>query len=161
MPQHRQVVRYIRKSAEEGGRGTAKQRERVIQCAIVNDLNAYPVQIDFYCDWASGAFLTKGQNDSRLAMSSRGGWVDIFIAEPRDGFHGFFIELKREGVRPYLKDGVTLSADPQIRKEAAFLDRQREKGYKAEFGVGYTETKRMIDKYLGIKIEMFDDDLPF
>jgi hypothetical protein len=160
MPQHRQSVQYIRKSAEEGGRGTAKQRERIIQRTLVSDLNAYPVQVDFYCDWASGAFLTKGQNDARLAMASRNGWVDIFIAEPREGYHGLFIELKREGVRPILKNG-SLSADPQIQKEGAFLERQRAKGYKAEFGVGYAETKRMIDKYLGVKVELFDDDMPF
>lgn len=143
MPNHRQIVQHIRKS----GRGANKQRERVVQSRLAGWLRAEYPDIDFYNDWASGAYLTKGQNDARLELASRNGWVDLFIPEPSRGFHGLFIELKREGVRPYLKDGKTLVADPQIRKEAEFLARQRSKGYCAMFACGLETAKEKIDWY--------------
>lgn len=145
----RQVVRYIRKRPEDGGRGAAKQRERIIQRNITRWLNNEHSSIDFYNDWSAGAFLTHGQNTARAAMASDNGWVDMFFPEPRNGHCGLFIELKKEGVRVYLKDGVTLCADPQIQKEGEFLRRQRQKGYKAEFAVGEEATKRLICEYMG------------
>jgi hypothetical protein len=152
------AVTYRRKP--DSGRSTYKQRERIIQRAIARDLNSYPTKIDFYCDWSSGAFLTVGQNKARMAMASKNGWVDIFIAEPRNGFYGLFIELKKEGERVFLKDG-SISKTAQIQKENDFLERMRAKGYKAEFGVGYYKAKRIYEEYLGIKRTLFSDDLPF
>lgn len=155
MPNHKQVVWHKR----QAGRGGNKQRERVVQVALAGFLRSDYPDIDFYNDWASGAYLTKGQNDARLAVASRNGWVDLFIPEPSRGYHGLFIELKREGVRPYLKDGKTLCADPQIRKEAEFLMRQRKKGYCAMFACGLEQAKEKIDWYFGRErpqnLEMF------
>lgn len=157
MPKHGLVVRYKRKPGS--GRGTAKQRERVISVALTRWLRSEYPDVVFFIDWASGAFLTKGQNDARLDVSCRNGWVDIFIAEPRRGYHGLFIELKKEGVRIYLKDGKTLCSDPQIRKEADFLMRQHRKGYCARFAVGLEKAQELIDWYFNrerpTNLEMF------
>lgn len=155
----RTAVTYKRKA--NSGRTTYKQRERIIQRLITRDLNNYPVPVDFYNDWSAGAFLTHGQNVARAAVASKNGWVDIFIAEPRGGYHGLFIELKKEGERVYLKDGKTLSSHSQIQKEGKFLERMRAKGYKAEFGIGYHSTMRIIDNYIGVKKELFEDDSVF
>lgn len=144
---NRQSVRYIRKPTTEGGRGTAKQRERIIQRGLTSYIQTQYPDADFYNDWASGAYLTQGQNSARMSLASGNGWVDVFIAEPRRGYHGLFIELKREDVRVYLKDGITLCADPQIRKEAAFLERQNRKGYCARFACGLDRSKALIDWY--------------
>lgn len=152
------VVSYRRKA--NSGRTTYKQRERIIQRTLARDMNNYPEPIDFFCDWASGAFLTYGQNAQRLAMASKRGWVDIFIAEPRNGFHGLFIELKKEGSGAILKSGE-FSKDKKLQGEVAFLKRMREKGYKAEMAIGYSQAKRMIDKYLGIKQVLFEDESVF
>lgn len=146
-------VRYYRKTS----RGTNRQRERIIQRALTRWLcNTYPT-IDFYNDWSSGAYLTEGQNKARLTIASRNGWVDLFIAEPSRGYHGLFIELKKEGVRPYLKDGKTLSANIKIRQEAEFLERQRNKGYCAMFACGLEVAKAKIDWYF----EREQPELPF
>lgn len=153
MYKHNAVV-YRRKS--NSGRTTYKQRERIIQRLITRDLNSYPVPVDFYNDWSAGAFLTVGQNSARAALASKRGWVDIFIAEPKSGYHGLFIELKKEGERVFLKDG-SVSKAAQIQKENAFLERMRTKGYKAEFAIGYAHAKKIIDKYMGVKQELFDD----
>lgn len=144
MPNHRQSVIYKRK--EGSGRGTAKQRERVVQVALTRWMRSNYPDIDFYNDWASGAYLTKGQNDARLDMASFNGWVDLFIPEPSRGYHGLFIELKKEGVVIYNKDR-SLRADPQIRKEAEFLARQHKKGYCARFACGLENAQRLIDWY--------------
>jgi hypothetical protein len=143
----RQVVRYVRK--QDSGRTTYKQRERILQRSLTRWLNEYFPEVDFYNDWSAGAFLTHGQNAARLAMTSNNGWVDTFIAEPSNGHHGLFLELKKEGTKIYLKDGKTLVADSQIRKEAAFLARQQKKGYCAVFACGEEDAKNKICKYLG------------
>lgn len=145
MPNRHQVVRYIRKP--NSNRGTAKQRERILQRSLTAWMTREYPGIDFYNDWASGAYLTQGQNAARMSLASRNGWVDLFIAEPSRGFHGLFLELKKEGVKPYLKDGVTLRKDPKIISEAAFLTRQRKKGYCALFACGLEDAKKKIDWY--------------
>lgn len=136
------VIRYKRKS----DRGTAKQRERIIQRAITRYLRHNYPEVDFYNDWSSDAYLSAGQNKARMDLASMNGWVDLFIPEPSRGYHGLFIELKKEGVRPYKKDG-SVCADKQIRKEHEFLLRQHKKGYCARFACGYEKAIELIDWY--------------
>jgi hypothetical protein len=150
----RQVLRYIRN--KDSNRTTYKQRERIIQRDLTKYLNG--LDVVFYNDWAAGAYLTDGQNTSRRAMASNAGWVDTFIAEPRHGFHGLFIELKKEGVVTHRRDGK-LRKDPQIYKENAFLERMRAKGFKAEFAIGMDEARRLIDEYLGVPFQVMLDEV--
>lgn len=146
---HTTVVRYKRKTT----RGTNKQRERIIQRSLTRWLQTEFPTIDFYNDWSAGAYLTVGQNSARAAVACKNGWVDLFIAEPRRGFYGLFVELKKEDARVYLKDGKTLCADPQIRKEATFLARQNKKGYLARFACGLEDAKKLISWYFGVPVE--------
>lgn len=138
------VVRHIRKS----GRGTNKQRERILQRALTRWLNKEFNGIDFTNDWASGAFLTAGQNQARMMLASDNGWVDLFIAEPRRGYHGLFLEIKKEGEVVFNRDGTVRKRGTLI-KESAFLQRQRNKGYYAEFGIGLEDCKQKISWYMG------------
>jgi hypothetical protein len=62
---------------------------------------------------------------------------------------GSFWSSKRQVPKIYLKDGKTLVADSQIRKEAAFLARQQKKGYCAVFACGEEDAKNKICRYLG------------
>jgi hypothetical protein len=140
----RTVVRHIRTS----DRGTVKQRERILQRALTRWLNNEFAGIDFVNDWASGAFLTHGQNQARMLLASDQGWVDLFIAEPRRGFHGMFLELKKEGATVYNKNGSIRKYGQQV-KESEFLARQTSKGYYADFAVGLEQAKAKISWYLG------------
>ena len=87
-------------------------------------------------------------------QGGRRAWPDLFIAEPRRNkingkqYHGAFLELKRDGVKVFKKDGE-LVANSHIREQAAVLDELRKCGYKAEFACGYDEAKKIIDEYLG------------
>lgn len=146
-----QTLRYIRKP----GQKAVKQREKAIQQAICRYLNRQGY--DFYCDWASGAYLTMGQNTARAALASRRGWVDLFIAEPRRGYHGLFLEVKNENVKTHTKDGQVV-ANTRIRAQDQFLRRQADKGYCALFVHGIDEAKDKIDWYFDNPQEV---ELPF
>lgn len=61
-------------------------------------------------------------------------------------YAGLMIELKRENTRLKKKNGEW--ASDHIAEQAKMLARLTEKGYRAEFAVGFDEAKRIIDEYL-------------
>lgn len=72
--------------------------------------------------------------------------------KPVDGFqygieHGLFLELKKDGTRLKKKNGDW--ATEHIAAQAKMLDELYERGYAAEFVVGFDEAKKIIDEYLG------------
>ena len=82
-----------------------------------------------------------------MQNGGRRAWPDMFIAEPKGEFHGLFIELKKEGVRLKKLNGDW--ATSHVEEQARVLDELRERGYKAEFAVGFDEAIELIDSYLG------------
>lgn len=75
----------------------------------------------------------------------------MFIAYPSRGYHGLFLELKKDGVSIYVSRGPRkgqLVADEQIIIEAAFLEKMNNLGYFARFAVGFDKTKALIDWYM-------------
>ena len=118
----------------------------------------YP-DVLFHSDFGSGIKLKPWQAKAqKIQNGGRRAWPDMFIAEPRprciDGgwkyeWNGLFIELKREGTRLKKKNGEW--ATDHIAEQALVLEQLREKGYRAEFAVGYREAIQLIDDYLGGK----------
>lgn len=120
----------------------------------------YPSAI-FHSDFGSGIKLTMGQAIKQKRLNGgRRSWPDMFIAEPKKvviskgehtrlvaGYHGLFIELKREGTRIYKKDG-TLVSDGHIREQYDMLEQLRQRGYAANFACGFDEAKALIDRYM-------------
>ncbi len=104
----------------------------------------YP-DIIFMCDLASGLKLPIWIAAKNKQMRSSKSLPDFFAAEPRKGFNGLFIELKKDGIR--LKSGAMPTSD-HIRDQEAILERLRQKGYKAEFAVGIEEAKFIFDEYM-------------
>lgn len=106
-------------------------------------------------DLAADLKLTIGQARKHKRLQQHRGYPDLFIAEPRlvvtddmpDYMHGLFIEIKRQGVKLYKKNGE-LVADQHIREQAEMLEQLRRKGYVAEFACGFDEAKKLIDEYL-------------
>lgn len=75
----------------------------------------------------------------------------MFIAYPSRGYHGLFLELKKDGVSIYCKTGPRkgkLVASEQIQIEAQFLEKMNKLGYFARFGVGYDATVKIISWYM-------------
>lgn len=60
---------------------------------------------------------------------------------------GLYIELKKEGTLLKKKNGEW--ATEHIAEQAEVLESLRQRGYCAEFAVGFEEAKKIIDEYLG------------
>lgn len=109
----------------------------------------YP-DVIFHSDFGSGVKLTPWQ--AKMQKMQNGGkraWPDMFIAEPRGKYHGLFIELKKDGVRLRKRDGDF--ASEHIAEQDALLRDLNNKGYKAEFAIGFQQALNLIDDYLGGK----------
>lgn len=94
----------------------------------------------------AGLNLSKAQAGMNKAIQCGRGWPDFFLAEPRGDNPGLFLEIKRDGTRIYKKDGTF--TDEHIFEQFWTLRHLREKGYKAEFSIGFDEFKAIVDKYM-------------
>lgn len=109
----------------------------------------YP-DVIFHSDFGSGARLSPWQ--ARMQKMQNGGrraWPDMMIAEPIGNYHGLFIELKREGARLKKQNGEWASS--HIAEQNIMLNELSNKGYKAEFAIGFEQALDLIDDYLGGK----------
>lgn len=109
----------------------------------------YP-DVIFHSDFGSGVKLTPWQ--ARMQKMQNGGrraWPDMMIAEPIGNYHGLFIELKREGSRLKKQNGEWASS--HIAEQNIMLNELSNKGYKAEFAIGFEQALDLIDDYLGGK----------
>tara|TARA_R110000782_G_scaffold182008_1_gene272231 strand:+ start:100 stop:471 length:372 start_codon:yes stop_codon:yes gene_type:complete len=81
------------------------------------------------------------------AMRSCSGLPDIMIFEPRKQKAGMFLEVKKEGTKIYKRDG-DLRKDKHLNEQEEILHRLKQKGYFAEFVVGFDEARSIIDWYM-------------
>lgn len=114
----------------------------------------YP-DVIYRFDLAADLKLTAGQAAKHKRLHPHRGYPDLFIAEPKTTtytmeYTGLYLELKAEGNSPFKKDG-TLKKNEHLEEQNEMLENLRDKGYKAEFAVGFEEAKQIIDEYLGGK----------
>lgn len=95
----------------------------------------------------SGMYVSMNQAKKLKVLRSHSGLPDLWILEPRGGWHGLILELKKEGTELYKKNG-TLRKNDHLEQQQRVLDMLKEKGYYATFSVGYDATISLIDKYL-------------
>lgn len=69
------------------------------------------------------------------AMGLHRGASDLFIARPKNGLGGFWIELKAKGKKP-------------TREQAQFLTDMEREGYKAAWYDDWVKAKEAIEEYL-------------
>src|SRR3990172_7575007 len=122
--------------------------EQRLQIQICDYLRLQYPGVIFMCDLSSGMKLSIGQAVLAMRMRSSRGLPDLFIATPSKGKNGLFLELKREGTKIFLKNGVTIVTDRHIREQATVLKKLQIIGYEAQFGIGFYATKEIIDRYL-------------
>jgi hypothetical protein len=106
---------------------------------------AYP-SVMYKVDLESDIKLNAMQGARNKKLQCGRGWPDLFIAHPSKGFHGLFIELKATEI--YLKDGKTLRSNEHLKEQNEVLWQLTRHGYKAVFGVGFDQTRKIIDEYL-------------
>jgi hypothetical protein len=119
--------------------------EKTLHAGICNYIKLRYPNVLFNSD-LSGIKLTIGQAVQVKKLRSNQGFPDIVIYEARHGYQALFIELKAEGVKIRIRDGGF--ASPHIAEQEYVLSELRDRGYKAEFAVGFDETKSLIDSYL-------------
>lgn len=123
-------------------------KESDLQVQVADYLRLRYPDVQFHSDYGSGLKLTQGQAMKQKRQNGgRRGWPDLFIAEPMNGLHGLFIELKKAGTRLKKKDGTWASSHLEEQNEV--LNKLQKKGYAAYFAVGFEEAKQIIDDYLG------------
>ena len=81
-------------------------------------------------------------------MRSSAGLPDLWLLEPRKGYHACLLELKREGTDIYKKNG-DLRKNKHLSEQEEILHRLQEKGFFAKFVVGFDDAKAVVDFYLG------------
>lgn len=142
--------------------------ESQLQEAVAGYLVTKYPDVMFHSDFGSGTKLTPTQAARQKRQNGyRKGWPDLFIAEvvearpvfeepywnnicrDWDCFFGLFLELKKSGTRLKKKNGEW--ATEHIAEQAKVLEKLRQRGYCAEFAVGFDEAKKIIDEYLGDK----------
>ena len=121
--------------------------EYQLQIQITDYLRLQYPNILFRSDLA-GIRLPIGQATQVKRIQSDRGWPDLFIAEPRNGCPGLFLELKVSESDLYTKTGA-LRKSQHIREQTHMLGDLRQRGYRAEFAIGFDGAKSIIDEYLG------------
>jgi hypothetical protein len=113
----------------------------------------YP-NVIFHFDLA-GLNLSRAQAGMMKSIQGGRGWPDLFIAqlkyeESEDHeaiiWQGLFIEIKKEETILWKTKGGPKS--DHIKEQIDCLNILTDKGYKAEFGIGFDDCKKMIDEYL-------------
>ena len=122
--------------------------ELELQAQVADYIRLQYPDVIFHSDFGSGIKLTMGQAIKQKRLNGgRRSWPDMFLAEPKGKYSGLFIELKKDGVRVYKKDG-TLVSDGHIREQYDMLEQLRRRGYAANFACGFDEAKKLIDGYM-------------
>ncbi len=96
---------------------------------------------------ASGIRLTIGNAKKMLALKAKCKIPDLLILEPKGGFHGLILEIKKEGAKVFKKDG-TLYSNKHLEAQDKTLFNLIVKGYMADFAIGFDHAKEVIDNYM-------------
>lgn len=106
----------------------------------------YP-RILFRTDFAAGVKMSMGQAIRHKKLQSGRAWPDLFIAEPKGGFHGLFLEIKGDEARVFNKKGHLLKNQHLI-EQGDMIALLRSKNYAAYFAVGFDQARDLIQMYL-------------
>lgn len=94
----------------------------------------------------SGVMIGGKSKFGIIAKQKREGWIagvpDIFIAVPRGGYHGLWLELKDSG-----KTKSSLSKD-----QVQYLSDLGEQGYSAAWCAGSAQAIEIIEHYMSLNI---------
>lgn len=152
-----------------------KQTEESLQKQVADYLRIQYPNVLFRSD-GGGLRMPIGLSKKFASVQKGRAWPDLFIAQNKimpveievaehsmivKTYYGMFLELKRPDtilIRP--KDATKITKgetklrkkgdwyNDHIEEQANVLAQLRQRGYKAEFAVGFDEAKKLIDDYL-------------
>lgn len=123
-----------------------KHPEFELQKAVSQYLKLQYPGVFFLSDTVANLKLTmfqKMRNKSIQCQSFK--CPDLLIIEPRNGYHGLFIELKTES--PFKKNGE-IKKNEHLTGQYETIKKLNEKGYKALFCWSLNDAIKIIDNYL-------------
>jgi len=113
------------------------------QNALVKWLNFHPTVRDFFCKNNNEGKRSAIQGYNLKLNGLRPGVSDLFIYYPANGFHGLWLEVKRNKI--YTKSEMsTLTWMAQ----EEFMRNVRSVGYAASFCFGWENGKNIVENYL-------------
>ena len=124
--------------------------EKTLHRAVCDYLRYRYPHTMFNSDLSGATKLTITQAVALKNLRNQRGYPDLVIYEARNGYHGLFLELKREGEKLHTKCGSP--ASPHIAEQQDCLLELRMRGYKAEFAVGFECARQVIDDYMNNKL---------
>lgn len=122
-----------------------RQLERSLHIQVCDYIRLRYPQVIFRTDVADLKLTMAQAARLKRMQGGRRAYPDLFLAEPRGGYAGLFIELKATDI--YKKDG-NLKANPHVAEQAKMLSALTQRGYRAVFTVGFEQAREVIDKYM-------------
>lgn len=123
-----------------------QQQEYQLQKQVCTYISTQYPNVLFLSDTIASVSLTIPQAIRNKAIQKNGfKCPDLLILEPKKGYSGLFIELKKDS--PYKKDG-TLKKNKHLEYQEKSMQELRSKGYYCLFSWNFEQTQRIIDIYL-------------
>ena len=122
--------------------------EEAEQKAVIDYLNLkYPDVLKTISP--QGMRLTMFQGLKFKMLGYEEGTCDILIFEPRDNYHGLFIEMKAPSRNYLTKKGVLMLSSHGVlsERQKIFIERANSKNYRAICCIGSDEAIKIIDEY--------------
>lgn len=123
-----------------------KKTELSIHNQVCKYLKAQYPNVMFLSDFAAGIKMSIGMASRQSLQKSNHAFPDIHILEPRNGYYGLFIEVKKDDSIFY-KGTREIKPIKHIEDQFECMYQLNRKGYRAEFGCGFDECKKLIDDY--------------
>ena len=98
----------------------------------------------------SGIKMSIGMAVQLKKGRSKHAQLDIVILEPRKGFNGLIIEVKRSHSEVFKKDKLTLRKNKHIDKQIASIKHLQSKGYEAGYVFGFDDAIAYIHTYMDL-----------
>ncbi|HUS51139.1 MAG TPA: hypothetical protein VMZ91_13310 [Candidatus Paceibacterota bacterium] len=125
-----------------------RKNEEIIQNVVCARLKKKYPNVLYRVD-LGGIKLTQGQAVKNSKIQKCRAWPDIFIAEKRKNFGGFFLEIKKNRSSVYtLKN--KLKKDKHILEQYLMLKLLEKQGFFCRFGLGEDNCNELIDFYLNL-----------
>jgi hypothetical protein len=123
--------------------------EELLHFAICDYIKmAYPKVI--FISEASGVRVSQGLAKKLKRMRSNDTHLDLYILEPRGGYHGLILELKAAEIKQKKNPELFLKSE-HVNDQRKTIEKLNKKGYLASFAVKFDEAKKLVDNYLNGK----------
>lgn len=124
--------------------------ERLVQNALCKYIALQYPDLEYRTD-KDGQFAKGNALWDKGRQKGKKGFPDMIIARKSGKYNGLILELKKEGISVFKKDG-TLRSDEHLKDQAWWLQWFRELGCYASFAIGFDEAKELIDNYFNQKL---------